>query len=190
VAAHSRRTDPGRRDRIIDVTLGQIVEHGLASVTYRTVAQAADVPLGSMTYHFASRDAMVFAAFERFADESFAVLDQATQVEEGKVLDRLTRLVLTADQRPHERVLVAELYVLAYRDHRYAELMRSWMRRASGAIARSAPGSAARAVDAVQEGLTLQRQLVPEEIDEALVRMTLRAALELGTGDGSPSPRS
>ncbi|MFT4463877.1 MAG: TetR/AcrR family transcriptional regulator [Sodalis sp. (in: enterobacteria)] len=49
----SRRTDPDRRARIIDATLDMIAQHGVASITHRKIAAAADVPLGSMTYHFA-----------------------------------------------------------------------------------------------------------------------------------------
>jgi DNA-binding transcriptional regulator YbjK len=67
--------------------------------------------------------------------------------------------------------------VLSYRDERYAELTREWMRRARAAIARTVGDRNARALDAVQEGLTLQRHFLPAEVDEDLVRSTLRAAV-------------
>ncbi|WKD59465.1 TetR/AcrR family transcriptional regulator [Corynebacterium caspium] len=47
-----RRFDPSRKQRIIDAAVKIIVEQGSQFVTHRAVAQVADVPLGSMTYHF------------------------------------------------------------------------------------------------------------------------------------------
>ena len=51
-----RRVDPDRKDRIVDAALDVIAEHGVAGATHRTIAAAADVPLGSMTYHFENLD--------------------------------------------------------------------------------------------------------------------------------------
>lgn len=167
-----------RRDQVLAATLDVIAEHGVAGVTYRTVAVAAGVPFGSMTYYFASKDELLLAAFERFAGASFAHMDAATEAAPptGDLVDRLTDLVLAeADGRPRDRLLLAEMYVLSYRDERYAALTREWMRRARGAIARSVGDRRARALDVVQEGLTLQRHFLPEEVDEDLVRETLRA---------------
>ena len=48
----ARRVDPNRRQRIIDACLDVIAERGVAGTSHRIVAEAADVPLGSMTYHF------------------------------------------------------------------------------------------------------------------------------------------
>src|SRR5665647_1948985 len=67
----------GLRDRLIDVTLEIIADQALAVTTYRTIADLAGVPLGSMTYHFPTREDLIFAAFERFANESFSSLDDA-----------------------------------------------------------------------------------------------------------------
>jgi TetR/AcrR family transcriptional regulator, regulator of biofilm formation and stress response len=44
-----RRYDPSRRNRIIDACLDLISQNGVAGTTHRKVADAADVPLGSMT---------------------------------------------------------------------------------------------------------------------------------------------
>jgi DNA-binding transcriptional regulator YbjK len=167
-----------RREQVIDAVLDVIAEHGVTGVTYRTVATAAGLPFGSMTYYFPSKDEMVFAAFERFAHQSFGHMDAATDVAVEDLVDRLTELVLVeADGRPRDRLLLAELYVLSYRDERYAELTREWMRRARAAIARTVGDRNARALDAVQEGLTLQRHFLPAEVDEDLVGSTLRAAV-------------
>ena len=55
----TRRNDPNRRDRIIDACLRVIAEVGVAGASHRKIAEAADVPLGSMTYHFTGMDELL-----------------------------------------------------------------------------------------------------------------------------------
>ena len=173
----SRRHDPERRDRIIAATLDLIADHGTAGATYRTVAATAGIPLGSMTYHFPSREDLIFAAFERFADETFSPLDRAMAASDGDPVEALTRLVVRDDGDVRTQVLLAELYVLAFRQERYADLLRQWMRRSSAVIARRVVGVSPRAIDAVQEGLGLQRWLAPDEVTEDVVRDVFRALI-------------
>ena len=45
-----------RRERILRATLGVIGRSGIAAVTHRRVAEEAGVPLGSLTYWFATKD--------------------------------------------------------------------------------------------------------------------------------------
>lgn len=84
-------------------------------------------------------------------------------------------------KRPRDRVLLAELYVLSYRDERYAELTRTWMHGARAALSRAVGDDLARALDATQEGLTLQRYFLPEEVDEPLIHSTLHAVASRAT---------
>ncbi|WP_265520528.1 TetR/AcrR family transcriptional regulator [Oerskovia flava] len=171
----TRRHDPDRRDRIVEVTLDLIVERGLAGATYRTISAAADVPLGSMTYHFATRDDLLLAAFRRFADESFTPLSaEAAQIADP--VEAMTAVVLAGDGQRF-RILLAELMVLAFRDERYAELVRDWMRRAQGFFAGRIEGVEPHVLDAVQEGLGLHRWFMPEVFTEDVVRGTFRALL-------------
>ena len=71
-----RRHDPGRRDRLIDAALTVIAERGVAGTTHREIARAADVPLGSMTYHFGSLNEVLAEAFTRHADSVAGVFDE------------------------------------------------------------------------------------------------------------------
>src|SRR5215212_2014758 len=66
-ATAHRRYDPRRRDRIIDACLEVISQNGVAGTSHRKVAEAADVPLGSMTYHFAGMDDLLHEAVSRVA---------------------------------------------------------------------------------------------------------------------------
>ena len=62
-----RRYDPDRRDRIIAACLDVIAENGVAGTSARKVAEAADVPLGSVTYHFTGMGELLHEAFSRYA---------------------------------------------------------------------------------------------------------------------------
>lgn len=173
----TRRHDPERRERIIAATLDLIAEQGVAGATYRTVAAAADIPLGSMTYHFPSREDLIFAAFERFADETFSPLDRAMRTADGDPREALAQLVIQDDVEPRTKILLAELYVLAFRHPRYADLMRQWMGRSRDAIARRIDGVNPRVLDAVQEGLGLQRWLQPDQLTDDDIRHVFQALI-------------
>ena len=79
------------------------------------------------------------------------------------------------NDQPRERILLAEMYVLAFRDERYAALMRRWTERSQAAIERQLPGLNGRGLNAVRGGLTLQRYFAPGEVDTDLVHATLSA---------------
>ena len=63
-----RRYDPERKSRIIEAAIDVIAEFGVAGTTHRRIAAAADVPLGSLTYHFTGLDDLLGQAFTRHAD--------------------------------------------------------------------------------------------------------------------------
>jgi len=163
-----RRYDPERRDRIIDACLQVIGEVGVAGASTRRIAAAADVPLGSITYHFADVDELLRAAFERFArrvSDSFEeYMARATTVEEARqaVVDMITADPLVD---PRELVLTHELYTLAARDPAYRELTHAWMARSRHAFERHFDPATARVLDALVEGLTIHAALDTEPRD-------------------------
>ncbi len=61
----ARRHDPDRRARIVAAAVTVVRQRGIAGLSHRAVAAAADVPLGSTTYHFADREELLTAALER-----------------------------------------------------------------------------------------------------------------------------
>jgi AcrR family transcriptional regulator len=64
MATATRRQPPEAiRAAIIEATVRVIGRHGVDGVTHRAVAAEADVSLSSTTYHFASKDEIVSAAF-------------------------------------------------------------------------------------------------------------------------------
>jgi DNA-binding transcriptional regulator YbjK len=57
-----------RRTTLLDAALHVIATRGLREATHRAVESAADVPHGSVTYYFGSRDGLLSAAVERMRE--------------------------------------------------------------------------------------------------------------------------
>lgn len=171
--AAQRRFDPDRRARIIQATLDVIAEHGVAGTTHRRVAAAADVPLGSMTYHFDSLDALLTEAFTgladtvsaRFADRlaAAATFDEACEA----VVDLV---VSDAWASPRTMLLSYELYAFAARNPPLRRVMQDWMAKSRAALERHFAPETAKALDAMIEGLTIHRSVDPQPADRAQVR--------------------
>lgn len=174
----TRRTDPGRRDRIVATTVALVAEVGVAGVSHRRIAERADVPLGSMTYHFAGMDELLHEAFTRFAESVAArfeaVLGAATTPDQAvtAVVD-LVHDLSRPDGDP-ERVVTYELYTLAARDPRYRVITTAWMRRSRAALERHFAPDVAREVDALIEGLALHRALDEQPGDRAATEAAVR----------------
>lgn len=168
---------------ILDAVLSLIASKGLSETTYRNVSKLSGVPLGSMTYYFSSRDELIYAAFQQYAQRSLARMVLVTDNGSADLSESLSRLVTRESdaERREDRILLAELYVLSFRDKRYADLTRDWMQEAKRALQRAGVANA-RVVDAVQEGLTLQRCFAPEEVTEAVVLAAFRSVVEAVPG--------
>ena len=175
----SRRLDPGRRDRIIDSCIAVIAAHGVDGTSLRRVAEAADVPLGSMTYHFSGRDELLHEAFARFAtvvsDRWTSRLSVLPADEPRQAVDTVIALI-TEDvfATDDELVLTHELYTLAARDPRYRTITNAWMRRSRAALERSFDPRTARILDALIEGMTIHRALDTEAPDSTDVEVAVR----------------
>ncbi|MBD5784827.1 TetR family transcriptional regulator [Cellulosimicrobium terreum] len=175
--ARARRHDPERRDRIVDACLDVIAEHGVAGTSHRRVAAAADVPLGSMTYHFDGMDELLREAFGRFARDAaaqFEVRMVAARSPEEAV--QAVALLITHDVFATQRDLVLshELYTLAAREPAYRTLTNAWMNRSRRALERHFDPATTRMLDAFVEGMTIHRALDTEQHDDADVLVAVR----------------
>ncbi|MDQ0077961.1 TetR/AcrR family transcriptional regulator [Arthrobacter oryzae] len=166
-----RRFDPERRDRIIDAALDVIAEHGVAGASHRKIAAQADVPLGSMTYHFSGMEDLLHGAFTRFSTAISARFEagllQAHTLEEAReaVVD-LIHEDLNVSAR--ELVLTQELYTLAARDAAYRAITHAWMRQSRTSLARHFDPVTCRMLDALIEGSFLHAALDTEQHDRAV----------------------
>jgi DNA-binding transcriptional regulator YbjK len=179
-ARSPRRSDPHRRDRIVEACLDVIADVGVDGTTHRRVAAAADVPLGSMTYHFDGMDDLLHEAFTLFADRVAEQMRRrmssagTTEEAAAAVVDVIVRDLLGTQR---DLVLTHELYTLAARRPEYRTITRTWMARSRAALEEHVDPTTARMLDALIEGLSIHRALDPEPPDEAFVREAVQRIL-------------
>jgi AcrR family transcriptional regulator len=61
---------PGKRDRPIAGAREAIYRQGFEATTIADIAEASDVPVGNVYYYFKSKDELVAAAIDSYAQES------------------------------------------------------------------------------------------------------------------------
>lgn len=169
-AVRGRRFDPDRRARIIDATLDVIADVGVAGTSHRKIAARADVPLGSMTYHFTNIDEVLRAAFEKFADTIATRYEEwflrpANAEEAREAVVGLIHADLLESQR--ELVLTIELYTLAARKPEFRTLTCDWMARSRRALSRFFDEPTTHMLDALIEGLFIHAALDTAPADRA-----------------------
>ncbi|WP_238007300.1 TetR family transcriptional regulator [Dactylosporangium sp. AC04546] len=175
-----RRHDPDRKDRIVDAAIEVIAEHGVAGTTHRLIAAAADVPLGSLTYHFTSLDDLRAQAFRKHAQLMSAVyaahFDGVATREE--FVEAVTDLIHgDAGADTHDWAIAYELYLAALREPSLRDVTEHWMRTSRSVLERFVDPTTARGVDALIEGLVMHKTLstspVPREQIRAIVARTI-----------------
>jgi DNA-binding transcriptional regulator YbjK len=175
-ARRARRHDPGRRDRLVDTTIDVIAENGVAGATHRAIARAADVPLGSLTYHFGSLTDLLAAAFTRHVDTVASRFDERMRAapDRAAALEALVEH-LTGDLLGSQRdlVLAVELYVAAARNPALRAVTQDWMSRSRRSLERHLDPVTAREVDALVEGLVLHSALSTDPMNAAQIRSAL-----------------
>lgn len=159
---YGRRNDPDRRDRIVAACLDVIAESGIAGASHRRIAEAAKVPLGSMTYYFAGIDELLHEALTCFASEISERFEQrmtsATDAESAR--EAVVEIILgDVFRSTRELVISHEIYTLAARDPGYRVITTEWMKRSRTALERHFDPETARIVDALIEGLSIHRSL-------------------------------
>ncbi|WP_437672483.1 TetR/AcrR family transcriptional regulator [Sorangium sp. So ce131] len=176
-ARRARRYDPGRKDRLVATALDVIAEQGVAGASHRTIARAADVPLGSTTYHFASIDELLAAAFTRHAETVAARLEEGMRAARGrKAAVEFLVEHLSADLLGSARdlVLSVELYVAAARRPALRAVTQAWMLRSRRALELHFDPVTARELDALIEGLVLHSALSTEPMTAEQIRHAIR----------------
>jgi TetR/AcrR family transcriptional regulator, regulator of biofilm formation and stress response len=187
----ARRHDPDRHDRIVEATIGVIAEHGVAGTTHRLIAAAADVPLGSLTYHFTGLGDLLAQAFTRHAERMAAGYEARFAEVEGTpdvvdaVVDAVTELVhgdAGADDR--DWAVAYELYLAALRDPALRTVTESWMRRSRGVLERFVDPTTASGLDALVEGLVMHKVLSTGPVSREQTREIVARAVRPTAGAG------
>jgi DNA-binding transcriptional regulator YbjK len=185
-----RRHDPDRRLRIVEAAIDVIAEHGVAGTTHRLIAAAADVPLGSLTYHFTGLDDLRAQAFalhaERMAGKYEAHFAGVRSLDD--VVEAVTALIhgdAGADDR--DWAVAYELFLAALRDPALRTITESWMRRSRRVLERFVDPTTSRGVDALIEGLVMHKVLSTRPISREQTREIIARAVR-PTEEGPASP--
>ncbi|MEU8815601.1 TetR family transcriptional regulator [Actinoplanes sp. NPDC048796] len=179
-ARSPRRYDPERKSRIIDATIDVVADHGVAGTTSRRIAAAADVPLGSITYHFDSIDDLLAQAFRRLSDQMSPRYEaHFAQVRDLEGFADAVADLINGDAGGTARdwVVSYELYLAALRDPALRSVTESWMRRSRAVLERFIDPVTARGVDALIEGLVMHRTLSTASFDPTETRTIVRRLL-------------
>ena len=79
------------RQRLLEAAMTLFHEHGMVATTIATIAEAANVPLGNVYYHFRSKDDLIAAVIQARREEVRAEL--ALAACEANPLERLRSLI-------------------------------------------------------------------------------------------------
>lgn len=172
---------------MLDAALEVLVDDGVAGITHRKVAARADVPLGSVTYHFASLAELCTRAFARYVEQRTAEYEALfTEVtsREG-LIDVLVELVRGGPSRHRSAVLGFELHLAALRDPALRALTQEWTRSSRAVLARFTGPEAAARLDALLEGMIMHTLLSMEREPRADIRAAIVQTLGPATGSGT-----
>jgi len=176
----SRRNDPARRQRIIDATLVVVADHGTAATTHRRIAAAAQVPLGSVTYYFATLQDLLTAAFLQLAAESSAAFRARLEAANDRAEACTAVIDIIANQiwaEPRTLLLSYELYAFAARHPPVSAVMQNWMDSSRAALGRFFDPLTARALDALIEGIGIHNSIDRAPLDrDAITTIVERIA--------------
>ncbi|MFB7499369.1 TetR/AcrR family transcriptional regulator [Streptomyces sp. NPDC056161] len=174
-----RRHDPERRTRILDAALDVLVTDGTAGITHRKVAARADVPLGSVTYHFSSLAELQAQAFAWYVEQRTAEFEELfTKVEAHQdLVEVLVELVQGGPSRRRSAVLGFELHLAALRDPTLRALTQKWTKDSRAVLARFTGPEIAGRLDALLEGLIMHALLATEPEPREATRAAIVQAL-------------
>ncbi|MEV5172369.1 TetR family transcriptional regulator [Streptomyces flaveolus] len=183
----ARRHDPQRRRRILDAALDVLVADGVAGITHRKVASRADVPLGSVTYHFTSLTELRTQAFTWYVEqrnaEYEALFAEVTTRED--LIDVLVDVVQGGPSRHRSAVLGFELHLAALRDPALRALTHEWTKAGRAVLARfTGPETAAR-LDALLEGMIMHALLSTDRESREQTRAAIAQTLGPVIGPGA-----
>jgi DNA-binding transcriptional regulator YbjK len=180
-ARAQRRYDPERKNRIVDAAIDVIAANGVSGTTVRRIAAAADVPLGSLTYHFSGLDDLLAQAFGRHAERMSPLYEAHFEGVRDRAgfIDAVTELIHgDAGAEPREWAVAYELYLAALRQPALRSVTESWMRRSRTVLERFVDPVTARGVDALIEGMVMHLTLSTATFDRADTRAIVARLVE------------
>jgi DNA-binding transcriptional regulator YbjK len=170
-------TDHQRRARIARAALEIITQSGIGALTHRSVAKQAGVPLGSTTYHYSGRDALLLTVIqESIAAYRRRVESWAVNLKPGSLFRDLAELLhaMTASTVARNRLRVEyELYLVAIRSEYLRPVSASWDAILRDALQAVVGESKARALYAMVNGLLMEAVIHDRALDKGEMAVLL-----------------
>lgn len=180
-----------RVEQILRAALVVIGRGGVGAVTHRSVAEQARVPLGSMTYYFASKQELLREALRLHVSEDAGRLRRlaAELLEQGAPGERVVESFAELLEGGHPDIAQFELYLEAARDPELREVAAESL-RVYGEVAELAlraagvpdPAAAAGVIVATIDGLGVHRGAAGDQAPDlrAALSLLLRALIAAG----------
>lgn len=151
----------GLRDYILQATLNMVARHGIATTTYRMVAQEAGVSLGAISHYFRDKQDLCQQAFALFADLSvnqFAEYFAQAQTPR-QARDAYIEVLISTAKDARETALGTELYTLALRNTEYRNIAHEWTHRCRLIMSQYFDSTTVAILDAFYEGVILHQRM-------------------------------
>ncbi|MFD9664258.1 TetR/AcrR family transcriptional regulator [Rhodococcus sp. NPDC059968] len=146
--------------RIVRAAVDVVADIGVERLTLRAVAAVADVPLGSMTYHFSNVEDLLASALEMAAEESTTMWRQwgETLADGADLAEELAVFLnrLTSGQSRRKSAVELDLYLASRRRPHLRAASKSWARIAYVTLSNHTDPDTARALSLVVDGLVLE----------------------------------
>jgi TetR/AcrR family transcriptional regulator, regulator of biofilm formation and stress response len=179
-----------RVEQILRATLVVIARDGVANVTHRTVAEAAGVPLGSLTYYFASKQELLREALRLHVREDAGRLRElaGALLDSGASGEQVVAAFIAQFEGGHPDVAQFELYLEASRDPQLhdvaAESLAAYQEVAELALRAAGvpdPAASAGMVVATIDGIGLQQAAAADQAPElrTVLPLLLRALISV-----------
>lgn len=159
-AGRTRRYDPQRKQRIVEAALLVVAEYGVAGASLRRIATQADVPLGSLTYHFAGMQDLLHAVFRKFVDAQLSRLEVCLSGISDPDEARVELLALITEESSTASLGVAltrEFQALVLRDEECLPLAQEWIQGSMQILERCFDSETARILEVLMDGLAFRR---------------------------------
>jgi DNA-binding transcriptional regulator YbjK len=158
-----------RRNEVLQATLAVIERDGVAGVSHRAVAAAADVSVASITYHFATLGDLLVAALAWAAEDLAAELHARGSELGARPVDELARLIEHSVVRRRGRTLALyELYLYAARRPELRPTASAWLEPLTEiARALTSDPQKAQLLVAALDGLLMQALIGARPVDRA-----------------------
>ncbi|GAA1452449.1 TetR/AcrR family transcriptional regulator [Nesterenkonia lacusekhoensis] len=170
--------DPQRRQRILAVTMELLKETGIASVTARSVATRAEVPVGSVSYYFDSVKGLLLQASQQLLGRRTAQIADWDYQDTGgdALLEQLAELIHHQITTGRSLTVVSyELYLLGLRDPDFQQISAHTVGALRNKLLEHFPAKRASHLAATADGYQLQALFDQKPPSVASILTTLKS---------------